>query len=466
MSSKAKGASEKKKFEFPHVLLLLFIMVMFSSLLTYIVPAGKFDVIEGTKAIDPSSFHFIEQTPISPLKAMVSIQSNLASGGLVISLLIFLGACTEVLVSCGAINSLVDTGIAKFKDKSIKVVIPMIYLLMTILGALCGNDSMCAYVAIGIIISKKLNLDRICAVSMFYLPYITAQAAGPTTAIILIAQEMLGIPPLSGAGLRIVIEIILYIIGATYTTMYALKINRDPSKSILGREGILKRDDNDQDKVSEGKFELRALLSVLFVIFSYIIYAYGASNLNWSWGELCLCILVSSVLIGIVYKMKPNDFCKILSSGAAKMGAVLVVVALSRTVSATLTNGNIIHTFAYYATGVLSKTSPVVGALGLFLFNLLFNFIVVGGTAQAYIVLPIMEPIGQVVGISAEALTMILQFGDGLTNCMTPLSGPLMASLALGGVSYPKWIKFVYKLVLVNVVVAALAITFVMLTGM
>ncbi len=460
----------KKKWEFPHVIVLLSIFILVACLLTYVIPAGQFAKIEGSNAVDPNAFSFIEQTPVSPFDAFMSLQPNLQAGGLVMSLLIILGASTEVLISSGAITSLADTGVAKFKDKSIKIVVPMIYLLMSVLGALCGNDSMLAYVAIGVIISKKLNLDRLCAVAMFYLPYITAQAAGPTTAIVLIAQEMLGVPPLTHAGFRIVLEIIFYLVGATYVTRYALKVNRDPSRSILGKEGLLTMTEEEKAEFANKKestsFDPRAVLSLLSVVGGYLFYAWGASKYNWSWNQLCATILASSILIGVFYKMSPNTVAKAMYKGAVNMGGIVFIMAFARTISGTLTAGNIIHTIAYYAIDFLDNFGAVPSAIGLFFFNLLFNFIVVGGTTQAYIVLPVIMPIGDVLGISRSVLSMVLQFGDGLTNCMTPLSGPLMGSLALGGVAYTKWIKFVIKIVLINVAIAACAIAVAMMLGM
>ncbi len=470
MSTKTNtnNLKEKKKWEFPHVIILMSIFILVASLLTYVIPAGVYNTLPDSTAIDPDSFHFIDPTPVSPFDAFLSLQPNLAGNGLVISLLLILGASTEVLISSGAINSLVDTGVAKFKDKSITMVIPMIYLLMTVLGALCGNDSMLAYVAVGVIVSCKLKLDRLCAVAMFYLPYITAQAAGPTTAIILVAQEILGLQPLTGAGIRIVILILFYLAGATYVTRYALKVNRDPNRSLVGKEGLLRLSPEEEKLSLENastKFEAKALLAIGSVIGGYLFYAWGASTYGWSWRELCATILGASVFVGIFYRMSPNTLASSLFKGAVQMGGVCLLLAFGRTISVTLTSGNIIHTIAYYAIEFLSNFGAIPSAIGLFIFNLLFNFIVVGGIGQAQIILPIIMPIGEVIGISKEVLSMILQFGDGLTNCMTPLSGPLMGSLALGGVAYPTWIKFVFKIVLVNAFIAACAIVFVMMVG-
>ena len=105
---------------------------------------------------------------------------------------------------------------------------------MSVIGALAGQDSLVTFVMVGLVLVKKLRLDKIAAMSIFYLSYITGQAAGPTIAIILMAQETAGLPPMSGTGARLIVWAALTLLCVFWTTRYCLKISRDPSKSILG----------------------------------------------------------------------------------------------------------------------------------------------------------------------------------------------------------------------------------------
>ncbi|ONI46253.1 hypothetical protein AN640_03690 [Candidatus Epulonipiscium fishelsonii] len=462
-----QNVKERKRWAFPHTAIIFTILIFIACLLTYILPAGKYEFLEGTKTIDPNSFHFIENTPVNPLTAFLGLQSNIAAGGLVISLLLILGAATEVLIYSEAINSLVYTGIKKFQSQSIQIVVPMIYLLMSILGALCGNDSMMAYVAIGAIICRVLKMDKACAVAMFYLPYITAQAAGPTTSMVLFMQEMLGVPPMSNAGIRMFLLFIFYLWGAFYVTRYALKVNKDPNKSVLGvLDGFYTEEGkNPMDEPDFGKFELKALLSLLSVIICYLVYAYGASEYGWSWNYLTFLILLSSVLIGVWYKMNPNEFVQVLLKGAGKMGGICFLVGFARTITVVLTAGNILHTIAYSVVTVIADLGGGFVAIGMFLFNLVFNIIMPSGITQAALILPITTPIGDVMELSRNIMSFSIQLGDGLTNCITPLSMPLMGSLALAGISYPQWLKFIWKFVAVNIIIACVAIFLMQMMG-
>lgn len=459
----------KKKFESPSLPVIMFIVALFVCLATYIIPAGTYDTLaDGT--IDPNSFHFIENTPISPFNAFGHVHTIISNNGLVIALLLILGASTQILTTSGAIGSLVDSAVDRFQDKSVAVIVPSIFFLMLVMGALAGNDSMIAYVAVGIAISKKLKLDKLCAVGMFYLAFITGQAAGPTTAILLFAQGLLGVEPMSGVGIRIITLIAFYAVSATMLTRYAVKVSKDPSKSLLGEEGLLRFTPEEQAaedaRESGGKIDMRALFSVSLVILSYVLYAVGAKVYSWSWDELCSCILGSSILIAIVYRMSPNKIAKELMTGAGKMGAVCFLTGLVGAITYTMTYGNILHTISYYAIQVMSGFGAVGTAVALFVLMLLFNMLISGGFPKIQIVVPIVLPMAAVLGLSEQVMSMAIQFGDGLTNCITPVSSVMMGALALGGLTYGQWAKFVYKYVLCNVVIAAVAIAVAQMLGM
>ncbi len=460
---------KKKKLPSPSLPVIMFIAVIFVCLATYIIPAGVYDTFaDGT--IDPDSFHFIENTPISPFNAFGHVHTIISNNGLVIALLLILGASTQILGTSGAIGSLIDSAVDRFQDKSVAVLVPAVFFLMMVLGALAGNDSMIAYIAIGITICKKLKLDRLCAVGMIYLAFITGMAAGPTTGILLFAQGLLGIAPMSGLGIRLVTLVAFYIVGAILLTRYAVKISKDPSKSLLGEEGLLRFTPEEQAiedaRESNGKIDMRALFSVMLVILSYVLYAVGAKVYSWSWDELCSCILGGSILIAIVYRMSPNKIAKELMTGAGKMGAICFLIGLVGAITYTLTNGNIMHTISYYAIQVMSGFGSVGTAIALFVFMLCFNMLISGGFPKIQIVVPIVLPMAAALGLSEQVMSMSIQFGDGLTNCITPMSSVMMGALAIGGLTYGQWFKFVYKFVLCNIAIAAVAIAVAQMMGM
>ena len=197
----------KWKLAFPHVMVLLVLLVLVSCLLTYIVPAGQYQYDENGYVI-ADSFQYVENTPVSPWDAVLKLTSSIAAMGTTYALLFVLGGMVSVMISSGSVENIVDFSIFKLQDKSLKVLIPCISVMMSLLGGLAGNDALITFVACGMLLARRTRLDRIAGMAIFYLPYITAQAIGPTVLMILMCQEMAGIPAVSGLSVRVAIWII------------------------------------------------------------------------------------------------------------------------------------------------------------------------------------------------------------------------------------------------------------------
>src|SRR5699024_12179760 len=80
-------------------------------------------------------------------------------------------------------------------------------------------------------------------------------------------------------------------------------------------------------------------------------------------------------------------------------------------------------------------------------FNLVFNIIVPSGSGQAAVVMPVMTPLADMLDLTRQTAVVAFKLGDGITNMITPISGVLMAVLAIGGVPYTKWVRVILPLV-------------------
>ena len=97
----------------------------------------------------------------------------------------------------------------------------------------------------------------------------------------------------------------------------------------------------------------------------------------------------------------------------------------------------------------------VLGAGFMVIINVLINVLVPSGSGQAAMVMPLMVPIADLVGMTRQVAVQAFQFGDGLGNLLTPLNGPMMGCLAMVGVSYSKYIKWAIKFLVIQYLVAA-----------
>ena len=453
---KESFADKVFRFSIPHVLVLILMIILICCGLTYIVPAGLYEIDAQTGMVVPNSFHWVESSPISPWRALVEVTNGVASQGVIFALLFIMGGLIYVVIESGAVNNVINYSVYKLQDKSITVLVPTIVVLMSAIGALAGQDSLVTFVLVGLLLVKKLRLDKIAALSIFYLSYITGQAAGPTVAIILMAQETAGLAPISGLGARLVVWAALTLLCVIYTTRYCLKISKDPSRSILG---YMEQPDEKDELSKTQTLGVREVVTVLCMLVPFGFYAYGAALYSWGFPNLIAFAMVAVIVVGIVNRTNPNELAVTFLKGASAMGGICLMIGFAKVVGIVLTDGKILHTIAYGAVTVIGGLGDAFTASGMFLFTTAINLLIPSGPAKVPMLIPLFVPVADVLGITRQVMCLAFQLGDGLTNFVTPVSAVLAAALSMSGVDLRQWWRYVLPYTGLTFVIAIVALT-------
>lgn len=464
MTKQKESFSDKVfRFSIPHVLVLILLIILFCCGLTYILPAGLYEIDPQTGLVVPNSFHWVENSPISPWRALVEVTNGVASQGVIFALLFIMGGLIYVVIESGAINNVINYSVYKLQDKSITVLVPAIVVLMSAIGALAGQDSLVTFVLVGLLLVKKLRLDKIAALSIFYLSYITGQAAGPTVAIILMAQETAGLAPISGLGARLVVWAALTLLCVIYTTRYCLKISKDPSRSILGC--VEEPDGNDELNKSIPVLGTKDIVTALCMLVPFAFYAYGAAAYAWGFPNLIAFAMVAVIVVGIVNRTNPNELAVTFLKGASVMGGICLMIGFAKVVGIVLTDGKILHTIAYAAVTAIGGLGDAFTASGMFLFTTAINLLIPSGPAKVPMLIPLFVPVADVLGITRQVMCLAFQLGDGLTNFVTPVSAVLAAALSMSGVDLRQWWRYVLPYTGITFIIAIVALTILQSTG-
>lgn len=464
MTKQKESFSDKVfRFSIPHVLVLILLIILFCCGLTYILPAGLYEIDPQTGLVVPNSFHWVENSPISPWRALVEVTNGVASQGVIFALLFIMVGLIYVVIESGAINNVINYSVYKLQDKSITVLVPAIVVLMSAIGALAGQDSLVTFVLVGLLLVKKLRLDKIAALSIFYLSYITGQAAGPTVAIILMAQETAGLAPISGLGARLVVWAALTLLCVIYTTRYCLKISKDPSRSILGC--VEEPDGNDELNKSIPVLGTKDIVTALCMLVPFAFYAYGAAAYAWGFPNLIAFAMVAVIVVGIVNRTNPNELAVTFLKGASAMGGICLMIGFAKVVGIVLTDGKILHTIAYAAVTAIGGLGDAFTASGMFLFTTAINLLIPSGPAKVPMLIPLFVPVADVLGITRQVMCLAFQLGDGLTNFVTPVSAVLAAALSMSGVDLRQWWRYVLPYTGITFIIAIVALTILQSTG-
>lgn len=84
---------KKRKFSMPDSYVILFIMLIMATILTYILPSGTFERDESASVptVIPGSYSAVESNPIGFLDFFMSIQSGMVAAASIIMLVLIIG---------------------------------------------------------------------------------------------------------------------------------------------------------------------------------------------------------------------------------------------------------------------------------------------------------------------------------------------------------------------------------------
>lgn len=460
MSEKGKK-TKKRKLGLPDAYVILFAILVLAAIATYIVPAGSFDreTTDGITTVVPDSYQGTDQHAASFIEIFRSIQEGMIESASLIFLVLIIGGAFAVIEYTGAIDALIMKTINKTKNKEYLLII-IVSSLFSIFGALgIIVNAVIAFIPIGIILARSMKLDAIVGVSIIYLGayagFSTAFLDPLTTGM---AQQIAQVPLFSGIAYRIPIYLTVLTATILYIWWYANKVKKNPEKSVLGNNRFPKYDEKSMEATPTELTTVHKLV-LGWLATGIGIYIFGVFQYEWSLNEMAAMFLVIAVGTAIIAKVTPNKLVEEFFNGCKGLVYGALIIGMARSIVVILENGEILDTIVQGMAIVMEPFSSVMGANVMFLANAVFNLIVSSGSGQAVIVMPIMTPLADIMNISRQVAVQAYKLGDGFTNVITPISGVLMANLAIAGISWTKWIKFVYPLVLIWAAIGMIYLT-------
>ena len=156
--------------------------------------------------------------------------------------------------------------------------------------------------------------------------------------------------------------------------------------------------------------------------------------------------MIMGIILTIIFRFKPNEACQLFCKGAVRVFAAAFAVGLAQSVVVLMNQACIMDTIVHAMATLLENRGAILALLIIFIFVTLFNFLVVSGSGKAVIIMPILQPLGKILGINQQVLVLAYQYGDGITNSFWPASS--LVQLSMCGVDYGSWIKFCWKIYL------------------
>ncbi|MEI4830941.1 Na+/H+ antiporter NhaC family protein [Bacillus sp. FJAT-53711] len=455
-------AERKRKFIQPDAYVLLFFVALICAIATYILPAGKFVKIKkgDISMTVPGSYHHVASNPTGFVDFFTTIQNGMVKGAPLIFLILFTSGALAVIEKSGAIDAFLKSTLTRFKDRLLLLIIPVAFILSALGTTGIVVNSVIAFIPLGLFIARGLKLDAMFGVALIYLgtyagwnvPVFAPQTLG-------LSQRIAQLPLFSGMGYRIIIYLAFLAATIIYIYMYARKIRKDPTKSILGPESftseIVEKGDEVETTVT---VSLQQKLILSFAGLSLLGFMIFSQVFKWTENEMAALFIFIAIGAGLIARMSANDIAFTFIQGCKQMVYGALIVGMARAVGIILEDAKILDTIVNVLAKLLEQLPPVAGSIGMFVGSAALHFLISSGSGESTVLMPILVPLADVLHITRQVAVQAVILGEGVVNTINPTSGVMMGVLAMSGISYGKWLKFMLPLTAVWFVLGCLFI--------
>jgi uncharacterized ion transporter superfamily protein YfcC len=454
-----------KTLKLPHTLVLIYIMVVLTVVATWIIPGGEYDRIEKEGRTIPvaGSYHRIESRPQGLAGLFVSPAKGFVDASAIIVIVFIVGGAFAVIQKTGAITAVIHNLAFKFgRSRALRVLlIPVTMTIFSLGGAVWGmSEETMPFILVFVPLSLSLGYDTIVGVA---IPFVGAAAGfagaffNPFT--VGIAQGIAGLPLYSGLGYRLIVWVAGTVIAIAIVMRYAARILRDPKASPTYEEDLERRTKFvGAGPVVERLAVTAAQKRVLLVFaagFGFMIY--GILRYQWYIYEIAGVFLAMGIFSGLLGKLKSDEIGRAFVEGAKDMINAALIIGTARAILIVAQDGKILDTILAGMAGAISRFHPLISSEFMFLSQCVINFFVHSGTAQAALTIPVMAPLGDLVGLTRQTSVFAFQLAEYI-NPLLPTSGVTMGVLGLAGLRWEKWAKWLIPLIIAWVVFAALTL--------
>jgi uncharacterized ion transporter superfamily protein YfcC len=423
---------------FPHPLVLLVGFIMLAAALSYVLPAGQFarqkNAATGREVVVPSSYQRVPATPVGPLDMLVDIPKGMADAAGVIFLIFLAGGAFTVLDQTGALRHGVDWLLARAHGREV-LVIPVISLLFATMGALENmGEEIVPLIPVLLVLMRRLGYPVITAVATSIGAAIVGAAFSPINPFqVGIAQKLAQLPLLSGGGFRLALLVPAVGLWIAGTMRHAVRHRVAPDVSA---------EDVTADATSGGRHGL--VLALLLVCFS--IFGYGVVALGWDFDQMGALFFVLGVGAGLLGGLGLAGTAEGFVTGFRDIAFSALLIGFARAIFVVLEQGHIVDTIVQGMSAPLGHLPVVFSALGMMVVQTALHLPVPSVSGQATLTMPLFAPLADIIGLSRQVVVLCFQYAAGLCELITPTNGSLLAILAICGVRFDQWLRFVAPL--------------------
>ncbi len=442
---------EKKRWyeRIPHPVSMLFGIIVLATILSYILPAGMFEreLVDGRQRVVPGTFKFVDQNPVSILDMFTALAKGFKSASDIIWVIFASGIMFGILERSKMVENAVGTLVKKLGLKRRYLIVIVMTFVFGLLGIFVGYENNIAMVPIGAMLSLAIGGDLILAAGMCVAAITVGFGLSPVNPYTVgTGHQIAEMPMYSGAALRSLVCFCGLSLLAFYNVRYFRKINQDRTKSIgddLDTEGL-----SLSKSLNEYSMSLNNWLVALIFVGGMAYMLFGIFTYGWYLQEIAAVFVMIAIAAGIGARLNPREISETTLKSISIVAPGAFMVGYATTIKVILEMGQISDTIAFQLSDMLTSLPIYGSAIVMSLAQCVMNLFIPSGSGQALATLPIMIPVGDLVGLTRQTTILAFQIGDGVTNLINPTLGGLIAMLSLSRVPFDRWLSFITPLML------------------
>lgn len=448
---------------FPTAYTILFALIIVVAALTWIIPAGKFDRVQndavGREVAVAGTYKTVEANPqgfidilLAPTAGFYDPDSYAANAIDVSLFVLFLGGFLGVVNATGSIDTGIKAAMRKLNGREVWM-IPILMSLFALGGTTYGMaEETLAFYPLLIPAMLVAGFDTMTAVAVILIGAgigTLGSTINPFATVI--ASNAAGVAFTEGMVLRVVLLLGGLAICIAYVTRYALRVKADPARSVVAAQASRDRQAFLSGGNGTGNDRLSGTQSVILVLFAatFVGLIWGVSSQGWWMAQMGALFLGMAILIGLVGRLGEKRLTSTFVDGARDLLGVALIIGLARGIVVIMQNGLIADTILNAAAQAVSGLPELAFINLMFWIEVAMSFLVPSSSGLAVLSMPIMAPLADFAGVTRDLVVTAYQSASGLVNLITPTSAVVIGALAIGRISYDRWIVFVWPLLLI-----------------
>ena len=425
---------KRKNFEFPTAYTVLFLILILVTVLTHVIPAGKYDRLsyqENTNEFVVEKYGneniTLKATQENLDKLDIKIDVNKFIDGTIKKPMAIPNTYVKLDGKSQGLDELIEAPISGIAE-SIDIII-----FVLILGGIVG------------IVNKTGTFN-------IAMKAISQRTKGKEFSLVIISFIFFvaGISFNEGLKFRFVALIVFSIISLLYIYRYIKRVKENSNNSLVVEEQkeIKEKFLKDYSQETNVKFDWRKKIILFLFIFQFIIMIWGVSSLGWWFQEAAAMFFGVAIIIMFLSGLSEKEAVNGFISGASEVVGVTLIIGLARAINIIMENGMISDTLLFYSSNVVPEMGKGLFSIVMLLIFAFLGIFIPSTSGLAVLSMPILAPLADTVGLSRAVVVDAFTWGQGVILFITP-TGLIFVVLQIVGIPYNKWLKFVIPLLII-----------------